>query len=208
MQAWGNMVPRESASFYGLFFFHFPTTSVQNDVPLSVWWTWSRGEGWTWTGRLNKKQQWFLLSRLLQLNPHTPWHGAPLLVERPVSMHKVDLADCELKLRPCCDIIPFSLSVSAPPYGSQACWTGGRQKERRLAVSRWKKKKGLFFFRVLEDFSKCVFLNINPSWAFLELSVPLFAFHTCEQWLLVAARLAQPSRLAPSVHHCGGKVVV
>lgn len=75
-------------------------------------------------GRLNKKQQWFLLSRLLKLNPHTPWHGAPLLVEQPVSMHKVDLADYELKLRPCCDIIPFSLSVSAPPHGSQACWTG------------------------------------------------------------------------------------
>lgn len=65
-------------------------------------------------GRLNKEQQWFLLSRLLKLNPHTPWHGAALLVEQPVSMHKVDLADYELKLRPCCDIIPFSLSVSAP----------------------------------------------------------------------------------------------
>lgn len=102
-------------------------------------------------GRLNKKQQWFLLSRLLKLNPHTPWHGAPLLVERPVSMHKVDLADYELKLRPRCDIIPFSLSASAPPYGSQASWTGGRgeggTKGKEASREQMeKKKKGLFFF--------------------------------------------------------------
>ena len=40
-------------------------------------------------------------------------------------------------------------------------------------------------------------------------SCPLpFAIHTCEQWILVTAQLARPSRLAPDVHHCAGEVAV
>lgn len=34
------------------------------------------------------------------------------------------------------------------------------------------------------------------------------AFHMCEQWILVAAQLMWPSRLAPYIHHCAGKVAV
>lgn len=54
----------------------------------------SKVEGWIWTGRLNKCNNGFYCRSGSNLPTH-PWQGAPFSVERPVSEHKLDLADYE-----------------------------------------------------------------------------------------------------------------
>lgn len=56
----------------------------------------SKGEGQTWTGCLNKRNNGFYC-RAGSNSPTHPWQGSQILVEQPVSKHKLDLADYELE---------------------------------------------------------------------------------------------------------------
>lgn len=80
-------------------------------------------------------------------------------------------------------------------------------KEKEADRDRERMEKGNVFLPVLEYFPSVfslIPLNNRFSW-----SCPFpFAFHMCEQWILVAAQLVRPSRLAPYVHHCAVEVAV
>ena len=172
--------------------------------------TYSSGEGWTWMGCLNKRNNGFYC-RAGSNSPTRPWQGAELWVEQPVSEHKVDLADYKLALT---ETWPLSLSLSPSlslslslvlPLQCVPSFVGWSDKGK----GGWQRGGGKreCFLLVLGCFPtmfSLIPLHNSFSW-----SCPLpFAIHTCEQWILVTAQLARPSRLAPDVHHCAGEVAV
>lgn len=210
---------RKIASFlwiFGGFFPHFDSTSVHT---MCHYCSEERRRGLDLDGASKQKQQWFLLSRLLKLT-HAPFGRASpglksiwrILQTRalPSTLWHYSV-HCDFPR----DAARFPSLVGQKDEGQgrgEGGW--GRVGCARCEQMEKKPQKELIFFSVFLTnyyyfFFQMRFLKyqsiIGLSWS---CPFPFSAFGTCEQWLLVAARRAQPSRLAPAAHGCGGRVLV
>lgn len=90
----------------------------------------SGGEGRTWMGRLNKRNNGFYCGAGSS-SPTHPWHGVQLSVERPIRTSEVDLAD--YKLETWLHFLSLSLALTLP-LQRVSSQLDGETKERE-----WKK---------------------------------------------------------------------
>lgn len=109
-----------------------------------------KGKLLTWTGRLNKCNNGFLLWRWLKVT-HTPLAGARLSVERPVTECKLDLAGYEVEQNSSRDMA--SLSLPFPSSCLFPALSNGKTKD-------WKEWKVFGVFCPFWLFSKSVFVSI------------------------------------------------